>query len=342
VKAAPLASVLLVNTIETSSFDPPSPDPAGIDYHPGLGVLIQSDTEVDEMPIFQGKNLFLTTTGGSLSSTCDTIAFSKEPTGVAVNPDNGHIFFSDDGKDKIFEVAFGPDGQYCTEDDTIGTAALTTDFGSTNAEGLAYGEGKLFVADGLGTEVYIIDPFNEIFGDGDDQVTSFDTASMGLNEPEGIGYHAERQSLFIISRKDKMILVETDTSGGVKDVIDIAFLKVRSPSGLGAGPSSTGDGATNIFITDRGVDNNQDPNENDGKIYELSIEDGPPADTPTPTATSTATTTATPTATQTPTSTATATPTQTPTSTPPGDPTEGTPIPPTGRHTILLPFIATR
>jgi hypothetical protein len=107
-------------------------------------------------------------------------------------------------------------------------------------------------------------------------------------------------------------------------VFDIAFLNARGPAGVGTGPSSLNDGSTSIFIAARGVDNNSDPRENDGKIYELSLGDEPPADTPTPPDKPTKT--------------------PKPTSTPESDPPASTPIPPTGRDPtiVLLPFIGKR
>jgi hypothetical protein len=48
----------MVQTIDTSQFSPPSPDPAGITYLDSSNTLLVSDSEVNEMPIFTGDNLF--------------------------------------------------------------------------------------------------------------------------------------------------------------------------------------------------------------------------------------------------------------------------------------------
>ncbi|HEU4356093.1 MAG TPA: hypothetical protein VFT27_10935, partial [Actinomycetota bacterium] len=45
----------LIQIIDTSSFSPPSPDPSGLAVKPN-GKLLMSDGEVDETPIFAGKN----------------------------------------------------------------------------------------------------------------------------------------------------------------------------------------------------------------------------------------------------------------------------------------------
>ncbi|HEY7507138.1 MAG TPA: hypothetical protein VH621_05990, partial [Nitrososphaera sp.] len=84
VMALPAASpISLVNTIDASKWNPPAPDTSGIDYDNVTNRLLISDSEVEEMPIYQGKNVFGSTLSGSLQSTCDTTAFNKEPSGLA-------------------------------------------------------------------------------------------------------------------------------------------------------------------------------------------------------------------------------------------------------------------
>ena len=51
--AAPTVKGTLVQTIQMSKFNPPSPDPAGITYRPDKNRLMVSDSEVEEMPIFK-------------------------------------------------------------------------------------------------------------------------------------------------------------------------------------------------------------------------------------------------------------------------------------------------
>jgi hypothetical protein len=311
----------LINTIETFRWSPPAPDAAGIDYSFAMNRLVVSDSEVEEMSIYQGKNVFLSTTGGTLTGTCVTTAFTNEPTGVAVNPNNNHIFFSDDGQDRIYEVNPGPDGTYCTGDDTR-TSISTAAFNSGDPEGVAYGAGYLFITDGVGTEIYRISPGPNGFFDGvppagDDQVTHFDTFSMGLRDPEGVGFHWNRGTLFIVSRIDD-IVAETTIDGTLLNEYDIAFINAVNPGGLGVGPGSQNPSEMSVYIAERGIDNNQDPNENDGKVYEiaLSLQVSTPTFTPTPTGTNTPgpspTASNTPTITPTPTDTSTPTPTPTP------------------------------
>jgi uncharacterized protein YjiK len=281
-----VAPITLVRTTATSSWSPPSPDPAGVDYLPAAQRLVVGDSEVEEMPIYAGANMFLSQPNGTLTDTCTTLPFSKEPTGLAVNPTNSHIFISDDGPERIFEINIGADNIYCTSDDTV-TWLSTEDFNSHDPEGVAFGEGHLFVADGVNTQIYRLSPgangiFDGVPPAGDDTVTDFDTAVMGLRDPEGIGFHHGRGTLFIVSRKDK-IVVETTPTGSVVNVYDIDFLNAVSPAGLGTGPGSANAAATSLYLVARGVDNNSDPNENDGKLYELTVDIAPtPTATPGP------------------------------------------------------------
>lgn len=269
--------IILQNVIDTSGWDPPSPDPVGIDYHPGLRRLIVSDSEVDEMAIYQGANIFEISPSGQLVATCNTLSFANEPSGIAVNPDDGHIFISQDDQGKIFEVKPARDGDQCSYDQVV-TMIDPRAFNAYDVEGLAYGEGKLFISVGEdlgGAGIYVLSPgangvFDGIPPTGDDEVTKFDTLSLGLRDPEGIGFHPERGTLFIVSRIENM-LVETTPSGTALNTYDISFTEIRKPSGVGIGPGSQDPEKYSIYITDRGVDNNDDPNENDGKIYEFLL-----------------------------------------------------------------------
>ena len=290
----------LVHLVDTSSWNPPAPDPAGIDYFPLTDRLIISDSEVDEMPIFEGKNVFLSTRAGNLTGTCSTFPFrgqeeedppisTGEPTGVAVNPGNDHIFIVSDFQDRLFEISPGSDRQYCTADDTVTNTSLGAAYGVTDAEDVAYGNKTIFIAGGTDAEVFVI-PLgsNDVVGGGDDgQMTHWDTAALGFADTEGIGYNEDNGTLFVVSTKrtDKY-LGEFDTSGTLLRAYDLSFMpnvgNIRSD--VTYAPSSGNPSVKNIYIVSRGVDNDTDPNENDGQIWEISIGSGP---SPTPTKTNT-------------------------------------------------------
>jgi hypothetical protein len=266
----------LVNTIDTSkaAWNPSSPDPAGIAYWPETGYLLISDSEVEEdHPDFQGVNIFISQLDGTLVSTCDTLAFSLEPTGVAVNSNTNRIYFSDDNARKIFEVDLGPDGEYCTSDDVV-TSLDTRAFDSFDPEAVAYGENTLFIADGVGAEVYVVDlGADGVIGGEDDQfLYSFDTFDLGLRHAEGIEYNAEHRSLFIVSdHPNDRSMGEVTLFGWPIRYFDLSFLGSVSRSGVAYAPGSQNPAIYNVYISSIGVDNDVDPEENDGKVWEIFL-----------------------------------------------------------------------
>jgi hypothetical protein len=254
-----------------------------------------SDGEVDEIPtLFTGDNLFeidyvtpaLIQTGTTCTNpTAGT--YSCEPTGVGYNPQNGHVFISDDSRDRIFEVDAGADGLYGTSDDVV-TNFRTREFGSLDPEGVTYcpdevapGVGVLYIADGVNREVYRVDPGpNQIFDGipalgGDDIVTGLDVSTVGLTDVEGIACDTDHPGHLYVSSEPDDTVFHITTSGTLVRTITV-LAEARRLAGLSLGPSSLGAAdptptLLNLYIADRGVDNDTDPNENDGKIYEYSL-----------------------------------------------------------------------
>lgn len=277
-----LLPTTLVQVIDTSiaAWSPSAPDPSGVDYWPDRQSLLITDSEVEEMPSYwQGKNVFESAMSGTQVSTCSTTSYSNEPTGMAINPNNNHFFISDDNgtNDKVFEISLGLDGNYCTSDDTVTTTNVASLYGANDAEDVAYGNNTLFIADGVNAEVYSI-PLgaNGVLGGGDDgAVTHFDTTVLGFDNAEGIGYNGETGTLFIVSAVSKnRYLGETTTTGALLNVYDLAsYPTLTHREDVTYAPSSQDPALKNVYITDRGVDNNNDPNENDGEVWELNISD---------------------------------------------------------------------
>ncbi|HWQ89829.1 MAG TPA: hypothetical protein VN374_07645, partial [Desulfitobacteriaceae bacterium] len=270
----------LIHTIDTSKFSKPSPDPCGLTITSSDKLLI-CDSEVEEMTIWNGVNLFETTLSGSQIRMASTTSFTNEPTGVVRNPANQHLFFSDDDRKKIFEMNPGTDGLPGTSDDII-TSFRTSTFGSNDPEDVTFAatSGSLFVVDGVNREVYQVQPgangrFDGVSPDGDDRVTSFDTASLGVLDPEGIDFNSTTGHLYVVG-KPATALAELTTAGTLVQMIDISAADALKPAGLTSGPGSGNPAARVMYVADRRVDNNDNPNENDGKVYELSL----PSDTP--------------------------------------------------------------
>ncbi len=218
---------------------------------------------------------------GSLVSTCGTTdinrrGWSNEPTGVAINPDNDHIFISDDGLGgHLFEVDPGRDGLYCTADDRVTTADAP---GNGDSEGIAYGENNLFIAGGHDQKVYRFDlgP-NGVLGGGDDgQVASFDTSALGFLDLEGIEYNPDDGTLFIVSTaRDDRYIGEVSLTGEPIHLYNLDYLGRIARSGLAYGPSSWNPATKSIYLVSSGVDNLNEPDENDGAIWEIHLGEVP-------------------------------------------------------------------
>ncbi|WP_198294143.1 hypothetical protein [Ensifer sp. BR816] len=269
-------SVTLVHTILTSQWSPASPDPSGITYISHLGTLLISDAEVDEMSIFTGKNAFEMSLSGQLVRPFTTISFSDEPSGAAYNPTNRHLYFSDDtGTRKVYELNPGADGLYNTSDDTV-TSFKTGAFGSKDPEGLTYDttRGVLYLADGAG-KIYTINPgANGKFDGvpsvgGDDVVTSFSMGTLTNGDP-CVEYDPVHDLLYVIKSRTEVAMLTT--TGELLGTLDISAANARKPAGLALAPSSGDANQMSLYIVDRGVDNDSNPNENDGKVYEFMLD----------------------------------------------------------------------
>ncbi|MEM9482966.1 MAG: hypothetical protein AAGA83_04665, partial [Cyanobacteria bacterium P01_F01_bin.116] len=258
-----MATATLIQTIDTSAFSPASPDPAGITYVNSLGRLLLTDSEVNEIPaLFVGDNIFEITLLGDLIETNSTLPFfSSEPTGITFNPTNGNFFLSDDDRDLIFEV----DSQF-----QLVNQFDTQLFNSFDPEGITYAEdlGTLFIvdgADGAGSTVY------QVATDGT-LISSFATAGLGVNDAEGIAYNPANGHLYLVGVPNNVV-VEVTTDGTLVQSIDISSANPVRPAGLSFGPGSEDPNETVLYIVDRGIDNNADPTENDGRLFEFSISD---------------------------------------------------------------------
>ncbi|HVI89161.1 MAG TPA: Ig-like domain-containing protein [Dongiaceae bacterium] len=128
-------SPLVVQMIDTTAWPNPSPDPAGIAWipgkTPGTGMLLMSDSEIDETPFFRPDNLFVLSPTGVFDHSVSLEGFTKEPTGLAYDPLNGHLYISDDVVNKVFEVdPYNPT--------TLISSFSTLAFGDNDAEGIGF------------------------------------------------------------------------------------------------------------------------------------------------------------------------------------------------------------
>jgi hypothetical protein len=275
---AEAASTRVRNVIRTSQWSTPSPDPTGLDFLRS-GKLLVVDSEVEETRLNRRRNMWRITRTGGVERTMSTLRFSDEPTDVAVDNVNGLYFFSDDtGGGRVYVVRIGRDGTYGTRDDRR-RSFLTGSFGSSDPEGLAFGGGSLWVSDGTNATVYRVDPGpnGRIEGSGaDDVITPINLSGLGITDLEGVEY-APNGNIFVLPHVQNADILEIDPSdGSLVQAFDLSTARLRSPSAIAYGPSSRDRTQKSFYIADRGVDNNANPLENDGRIVELGIAPTPP------------------------------------------------------------------
>lgn len=294
---------IVTKSPESPSFDSkPSPDPSDLAImtyptSPSTYTLLDCDGEVDEMSaLFTGDNLFEIGLEGadlgallptSLSTTnLSRTGYSNEPAGCsAAKADTSHnsrLFISDDDQHKVFIIDLGPDGHYGTGDDSSPTSFSTAAFGSYDPEGVAYsppdatGQESLYIADGVSAEIYQVQPGpdNRFDTPMDNVVTHFDTESLGVLDPEGVEFEPPNR-LYIIGTTPINKMAHAYTAGALIRMVDLSAVSVKKPAGLALGPSSSAgiiDPTTlSMYIADRGIDNDTNPSENDGKIYEFTV-----------------------------------------------------------------------
>jgi len=277
--AAPATSSFsssLVHTVDTAAWDKPSPDPSGLAYLPGKNRIMVADGEVEEtvggITHFEGANIWEMTFGGNVLRTANVskveptvVPMSNEPTGVAYDPAQDLYYFTDDGQKAVFRLNPGADGVVGTADDSWNSFGVSV-YGDGDPEGIAFdtAHNRLFVADGVNTEIYQYTTTGSLIG-------HFDVGAFGVQDPEAVEYNPVPGTLFVLSnRASGPIIVETSLTGTLIQTIDVAASGARKPAGLAYAPASNGSGALRFYIADRGLDNNSHPDEVDGKIYELT------------------------------------------------------------------------
>jgi uncharacterized protein YjiK len=281
--AQPLAEItadftaLLVKTTNTSAFSPPSPDPTGLTYLSTNNKLLITDADVEETKLgithFMGVNMWEATLGGSVVRTVNIstlpyntpslVPMTNEPAGVTWNPGNGHFYFSDDGAQAVFDLNPGIDALYGTADDSWTSFSTIPENG--DPEGIAYDSwhDRLFVIDGTNLEVYEYTLAGAM-------VHQFDVGGFSAQDTESVEFNPVSGTLFILSNLSTRKIFEVDTTGLLLNTIDISDNEALDPAGLAYAPASDNPGLMHFYIVDRRIDNDTNPNENDGKLYEMT------------------------------------------------------------------------
>ena len=293
--AAATSSVSLVRTINTgsgSAWNPDSPDPSGLAYIPAgaTGVpsarqdrLVSADGEVDETTGagFHGVNVWFAPRNGSVqTSTMNTNATGTSPTN---NEPVGAAY--DSLRKELYLCKDGSNGRIWVYNMTTGAQVRTftitgAPYNNGDVEGLAFDSARntLYMVDAIDNDLVKVTK-SGVIGTGGETVTNFDLTQYGQSEPEGLDVDPATGNIWIVSNKvsgkgipDPMI--EVTPTGALVSSVSIADANPNSAGGLAMAPPSSGASGLNIYVADRGVDNNDQPNENDGKIYEFSTGGG--------------------------------------------------------------------
>lgn len=267
----------VVRVTLTSVWATPSPDPMGITYDPRTRRLLISDSEVDEIPsLWKGRDLFVVKRKGNLVSSRTFKKFTMEPEDLALDNRHRALYVTDDDLDRVFRDKPGKDGLFGTRDDVVVTVLRTHRFGSFDPEGLTWLPQKkmLIISDSTSHRIYKIRQGRDRrFGTRDDLIRSFGIHRYGFTTAEDVVVTPFTHHLMIVSSRQHFIL-ETTMKGALVRKIDLTAVGIKAASGITFAPGTDGS-RRRLYITDSGVDNNVNPAENDGRVFELKIVKGP-------------------------------------------------------------------
>lgn len=175
-------------------------DPSGVAYVPGLDVIFIADSEHEESPFFSPTNLWAVRRDGTFVGSYSLTSFTKEPTGLAYNSDNGFLYIADDDADKVFWV--NPSNPSVK----VGEFSVKA-LGIKDAEDPGYDPvtHHLFVLDGVTERLFELTTTGQL-------VRTIQLPSV-LNEAEGLAYDADRQVFYIGSGAARGTIYEIDRDG---------------------------------------------------------------------------------------------------------------------------------
>jgi hypothetical protein len=101
-------------------------------------------------------------------------------------------------------------------------------------------------------------------------MTHFDISHLGPTDFEGLTSNPDRGTLYVGARTTKQIFEVTHNGALVRTISASGVSGLRFASGLAMAPASNGTAQMNLWIVDRAIDNDADPNENDGRLFEIS------------------------------------------------------------------------
>jgi hypothetical protein len=281
-----------VRKSSTATWPRPSPAPTGLTYNGKSKKLLISDGEVDEGPLWQGRNLFMVARHGHLRAARTLVNSMNEAEGISWYGRRKVLFVVGDARTAIFRFGRGPDHKIGTGDDTVRRLLETERWGSLDPEGLTlraqHGRVVMLIWSDAGMRSGNVNRIFKVkrgpddrFGTKDDVMSRFSTSAppFGYTESEGVLYDRRRKSLFLVSSEECRIF-ETTLGGEVVRRIGTRAICAPGTATIGFSdlvfaPGTDGS-RRRLYLTDHGKDH--DPfqrGDNDGKIYQVKIEARP-------------------------------------------------------------------
>ena len=281
-----------VRRSSTATWPRPSPAPTGLTYDAKTKTLLVSDGEVDEGPLWSGRNLFLVARDGHLRAARTLVKAMNEAEGISWYGPGNVLFVVDDARTAIFRFGRGPDRKIGTGDDTVRRLLETERWGSFDPEGLTFrarhGSVDMLIwsdagmRSGNANRVFKVKRGRDHrFGTDDDVMSRFSTSAppFGYTENEGVFYDPRRKSLFLVS-SEQCPIFETTLGGRIVRTIDTSAICAPGTATTGFSdlvfaPGTDGS-PRRLYLADHGEDH--DPfqrNDNDGEVYEVKVVAGP-------------------------------------------------------------------
>ncbi|MFC2168338.1 PKD domain-containing protein [Acidobacteriota bacterium] len=257
-------SITKVRHFDTWQADPQvilSTDPAGIAFYFPSGTLYIADSEINEISaIFDGDNIFeISLLGDAL--TREITSSNSEPTGITYNEHDGYFYVTNDDTRLIsrYDLNLNSPLYEVSTEDAVSSAYDPEGITSDPSTGL------LYIVNGItgGPKVLV---YNEdlVFQ------SSFDLTQAP--DYEGIAFHSPSNHLFIVSG-DGPTIFEYTVMGDYIDEYDLSAFSPEpvAAQGLTFAPTSDTEDDPNdlsIYIADGMIDNDINPDERDGRIFE--------------------------------------------------------------------------
>jgi hypothetical protein len=131
-------------------------------------------------------------------------------------------------------------------------------------------DAHIVVVSGANKEVvdYSAGPDGNFATTADNVVTPFDVLQYGAKDPEGIEYEPVRNTLLVLDHTSNKIY-ELSRQGALLNTVTLPTGVFTKAAGMTLAPGTNG--GNNLYVVDRGLDNNTNPGENDGQVVELQV-----------------------------------------------------------------------